>query len=107
MLRLDGHEVWAALSCDEGLRLAERHTPDAIILDLRMPAASSLRILHAIRAVPGLTGTPVAIVTGDYRASSDDVLQMQSLGASLRYKPFWLDELVALAREMLTVPVTD
>ena len=107
MLRLDGHEVWAALSCDEGLRLAERHDPDVIILDLRMPAASSLRILQAIRAVPTLKDTPVAIVTGDYHAGADDVLQMKDLGATLRYKPFWLDELVALAREMLTVPVTD
>ena len=66
MLRLEGYEVWAALSADEGLTLAQAHSPHAVILDLRMPLTSGLQFLRAIRAIPGLTSTPVAIVTGDY-----------------------------------------
>ena len=66
MLRLEGYEVWAALSADEGLTLAQTHQPHAVILDLRMPLTSGLQFLRAIRAIPGLTNTPVAIVTGDY-----------------------------------------
>ena len=107
ILRLEGHEVWAAVSGEEGLRLAQRHTPDAIILDLRMPVASGLHILRAIRALPALQATPVAIITGDYHASVDDVREIAGFGASLRYKPLWLDELVTLARDMLTVSVGD
>ena len=55
MLRLEGYEVWAALSADEGLSLAQTHRPHAIILDLRMPLTSGLQFLRAIRAIPGLT----------------------------------------------------
>ena len=66
MLRLEGYEVWAAHSADEGLTLAQTHQPHAIILDLRMPLTSGLQFLRAIRAIPGLAHTPVAIVTGDY-----------------------------------------
>jgi len=107
ILRLEGHEVWAAPSGEEGLRLAQRHTPDAIVLDLRMPAASGLHILRAIRAIPALHDTPVAIITGDYYVSRDDALEIAGFRASLHYKPLWLDELVTLARDLLTVPVND
>jgi CheY-like chemotaxis protein len=101
MLRLEGYEVWAALSADEGLRLAQTHTPHVIILDLRMPLTSGLQVLRALRAIPGLSSTPVAIVTGDYYLDDAQAAEIQSLGAQLRFKPLWLEELVTLARELL------
>lgn len=104
-LRLEGHEVWAALSAGEGLGLARRHHPHAIILDLRMPLASGLQLLRAIRALPGFEQTPVAIVSGDYRMNPDLASDISLLGAELRYKPLWLEELVTLARELLQIPV--
>ena len=103
MLRLEGYEVWSALSADEGLTLAQTHKPHAIILDLRMPLTSGLQVLRAIRTIPGLTSTPVAIVTGDYYLDDAQAAEIQALGAQLRYKPLWLEELVTLARELLTV----
>jgi CheY-like chemotaxis protein len=103
MLRLEGYEVWAALSADEGLTLAQTHRPHAIILDLRMPLTSGLQVLRALRAIPGLTNTPVAIVTGDYYLDDAQAAEIVALGAQLRYKPLWLEELVTLARELLNV----
>jgi len=107
MLRLEGYEVWAALSADEGLSLAQTHHPNAVILDLRMPLTSGLQFLRAIRAIPGLTNTPVAIVTGDYYLDDAQSNEIRELGAELRYKPLWLEELVTLARELLDSPVRD
>ena len=105
MLRLEGYQVWAALSAAEGLRLAEAHRPDALILDLRMPVTSGLEFLRALRALPSLTATPVAIVTGDYYLEEAQAAEIAALGAELRYKPLWLEELVMLARELLTLRV--
>ena len=105
MLRLEGYEVWAALSADEGMTLAQKHRPHAIILDLRMPLTSGLQFLRAIRAMAGLTLTPVAIVTGDYYLDEAQAAEIKTLGAELRYKPLWLEELVTLARELLQSPV--
>ena len=102
MLRLEGYEVWAAQSADEGLNLARLHRPHAIILDLRMPLTSGAQLLRSIRAIGGLSQTPVAIVTGDYYMSDEQLNEIRSLGAELRYKPLWLDELVTLARDLLT-----
>ena len=105
MLRLEGYEVWAALSADEGLTLAQTHRPNAVILDLRMPLTSGLQLLRAIRAIPGLASTPVAIVTGDYGLEDEMRDEIKALGAELRFKPIWIEELVTLARELLRVPV--
>lgn len=104
MLRLEGYEVWAAHSADEGLTLAQAHHPNAVILDLRMPLTNGLQFLRAIRAIPGLTNTPVAIVTGDYYLDEAQGAEIQALGADLRYKPLWLEELVTLARDLLSTP---
>ncbi len=101
MLRLDGFEVWAALSADQGLALAQAHRPHAILLDLRMPLASGLQFLRAVRTIPGLSHTPVAIVTGDYYVDDAHTQEIAALGAELRYKPLWLDELVGLARGLV------
>ncbi len=104
-LRLEGYEVWAGLSAEEGLTLAQTHQPHAVVLDLRMPLTSGLQFLRAIRAIDGLATTPVAIVTGDYGLDDEVRDEIRALGAELRFKPIWIEELVTLARELLRVPV--
>jgi DNA-binding response OmpR family regulator len=107
MLRLEGFEVWAGHSADEGLTLARTHHPHAVILDLRMPLTSGVQVLRSLRAIPGLQQTPVTIVTGDYFLAESQAAEIKSLGADVRFKPLWLDELVTLARDMLRIPVRD
>ena len=107
MLRLEGFEVWAAHSADEGLTLARTHRPHAVILDIRTPLTSGIQILRALRAIPGMQQTPVTIVTGDYYLTESQTQQIQLLGAEVRFKPLWLEELVTLARDMLHTPVRD
>jgi DNA-binding response OmpR family regulator len=107
MLRLEGFEVWAAHSADEGLTLAQTHRPHAVILDLRMPLTSGVQVLRALRGIPGMQHTPVTIVTGDYYLAESQTQEIRSLGADVRFKPLWLDELVTLARDMLQPLVRD
>ena len=101
MLRLEGHEVWAALSAHEGLKLAHSHRPTAVIVDLRSPLATSMDLVRTLKAMPHLARTPMAVVTGDYYPKPDHVTELTALGVDLRYKPLWLDELVGLARHLL------
>ena len=104
-LRLEGCEVWAAPSADEGVALARIHRPDAVILDLRVPLTSGLSFVRRLRAIPALAATPVAIVTGDYHLDEAQATELRSLGAELRYKPVWLQELLTLARDLLKAPL--
>jgi two-component system response regulator MprA len=103
MLRLEGFEVRTALNAETGLREAEASQPDAIILDLRMPLVDGLGFLRRLRAHDDQRETPVAIVTGDYFLDDTVSSELRQLGAELKFKPLWLDDLVGLARDLLKV----
>ena len=102
MLKLEGFSVATALNAEVGLALAETVRPDAIILDMRMPITNGLQFLRQVRARPHLVEVPVAIVTGDYFMPDAVQYELKSLGASIRFKPLWLEDLVALARTLVT-----
>ena len=101
MLKLEGFGVETALSAEAGLEVAGAVLPDAIILDLRMPITNGLQFLRMVRARPPLANIPVAIVTGDYFLSEPIQKELRSLGASIRFKPLWLEDLIALAKTLI------
>jgi len=101
MLRLEGYHVVTALSAEAGLNQAERSQPHAIILDLRMPLVDGLQFLRTLRTKETLQKMPVAIVTGDYFLDDAVSRELKGLGAEVRFKPLWLEDLLALARNLL------
>ncbi len=101
MLKLEGFNVATALNAETGLELADSVRPDAIILDMRMPITNGLQFLRLIRAKPQLVEVPIAIVTGDYFLPDPLQLEIKSLGASIRFKPMWLEDLIALAKTLV------
>src|SRR5262245_25533423 len=103
MLRLEGYEVRTAMNAESGLREAEQSHPDAIILDLRMPLVDGLGFLRRLRTNEAQRETPVAIVTGDYFLDDAISAELRELGAELKFKPLWLEDLVGLARNLLKV----
>jgi two-component system, OmpR family, response regulator len=103
MLRLEGFDVRTAMTAETGLREAEDARPDAIILDLRMPLVDGLGFLRRLREQKNQRDTPVAIVTGDYFLDDSVSAELRQLGAELKFKPLWLEDLVGLARTLLKV----
>jgi DNA-binding response OmpR family regulator len=101
MLRLEGYEVFTAEGAASGLREAETRHLDAIILDLRMPLVNGLELLRQLRANENQRETRVAIVTGDYFIEDAVTAELQALGAELRFKPLWLEDLVTLTRTLI------
>jgi DNA-binding response OmpR family regulator len=103
MLKLEGYNVRTAITAEKGLDEAEQNRPDAIILDLRMPLVDGLTFLRRLRAHDQQRDTPVAIVTGDYFLDDHVASELRELGAEVKFKPLWLDQLVGLARDLLKV----
>jgi two-component system, OmpR family, response regulator PrrA len=105
MLRLEGFQVRTAFNAESGLRAANEAHPNAIILDLRMPLVDGLGFLRQLRSLDSqrIAPTPVAIVTGDYFLDDAVASELRQLGAELRFKPLWLEDLVGLARNLLKV----
>ncbi len=104
MLRLEGHEVRTAQNASAGLDEASLLMPDAIIVDLHMPAMDGLAFVQRLRAQEGAHMTPVAIVTGDYSLKETVSGSLKELGVTLCFKPLWLEDLVKLTSSLL---VTD
>ena len=103
MLQLEGFMVRTARNAEMGLRDAAEYPPDAIILDMRMPIIDGLGFLRRLRQRDEQRDTPVAIVTGDYFLEDSVSLELQQLGAELKFKPMWLEDLLGLARTLLKV----
>ncbi len=101
MLSLDGYRVTTVQSAEAALTAASLEVPDALILDMRMPVVSGLDFLRQLRRDSRLRETPVAIVTGDYFLNEPVLAEMRALGATVRYKPLWMDDLSALTRSLL------
>ena len=70
---------------------------------MRMPITNGLQFLRQVRAVAALTDIPVAIVTGDYFLAEPIQHELRSLGASIRFKPLWLEDLIALAKTLVNM----
>jgi CheY-like chemotaxis protein len=103
MLELSGYRAVCAYSGEDGLRQATHARPDVLILDLRMPLMDGADLLTRLRAVASLRDVPAVVVTGDYFIDEDTVERLRALGAWIRFKPLWLDDVVKLADELRCV----
>ncbi|HEV7990445.1 MAG TPA: response regulator [Gemmatimonadaceae bacterium] len=72
-LEREGHTVLVATSGEEGLRVAARHRPNAIVVDGILPGIDGATVIRHVRLDAALRGTPCLLLT-----ASDD------LGAELR-----------------------
>jgi len=62
-LQREGYEVAVAKEGREGLRKAQTHLPDLVILDLMLPGLSGLDICRELRASPRTAGVSILMLT--------------------------------------------
>ena len=93
-LRAKGHKVVTALDAMQAFMLAMRESPDAILLDINMPAGNGLEVLKKLRSSVKTGAIPVVIASGVTDARLPQAAQ--SLGASeFVAKPVGFDQLHA------------
>lgn len=92
LLAGEGYAVVEARNGEEGLRLAEQHHPDLVLLDLALPSTSGLSVLRELKDRASTHDVPVVIVSayGDL-LSEEDARETQGV----LNKPFDYDALVA------------
>jgi DNA-binding response OmpR family regulator len=97
-LRSAGHEVTAAATGDEGLRLALAGAPYCLVLDWMLPGLDGMALLRALRAA-GRT-VPVLLLTAR-DAVEDRVGGLEAGADDYLVKPFALAELLARVKALL------
>ena len=91
-------QVITASSGSEGVRLAREQRPDAILLDLMMPAMDGRAPLAALQGEQATADIPVVFLS----AASDDAKDLKPLGAAgIIPKPFDPITLPARLRSVL------
>ena len=82
-----GWQVLAASSGEEGIELAERERPDAILLDVMMPEMDGPTTYQRLQENPATSGIPVVLLTAKVQAA--DHRRFSALGvAGVLSKPF-------------------
>jgi CheY-like chemotaxis protein len=82
-----GHQVDTAGAGTEGMELARRVRPDAILLDVMMPTLDGPTVLARMRSIEGLRDVPVVFLTA--KVSAQDISRLYGLGAAaVITKPF-------------------
>jgi two-component system response regulator MprA len=97
-LRLDGYKVRLARDGREALNLLADEPPDAVVLDVLMPAPDGLEVTRRLRAAGDRT--PVLLLTAR-DAVPDRVRGLDAGADDYLVKPFALEELSARLRALL------
>jgi len=95
--------VFEAGNGEEGIQVAERVSPDLILLDLNMPVMDGEECLQKLKAHPALRDTPVMMLSANEDQST--VEKFLGLGA-FDYLQKSLDTLQMIERARRVVPLT-
>lgn len=99
-LLASGHAVYAAADGKQGLALAQRELPDAVITDYMMPEMDGLALVRALRADPHTADIPILMLTA--KKAVEDRLRARQEGADIYLaKPFNPAELRAAVQQLL------
>jgi len=82
-----GWQVYTACSGAEGMRIAATELPDAILMDVMMPAMDGPTTFKEMQKIPDLAGIPVVLLTA--KVQGVDQRRFAGLGvAAVLFKPF-------------------
>lgn len=100
-LRGHDYEVLSAFNGEEGLKMAQAHKPELILLDLILPKKDGFEVLAALKADPETKAIPVVVLTN--LEGVGDVDRALELGATtyLVKANYNLDDVIAKVRKAL------
>ncbi|HZS75237.1 MAG TPA: response regulator [Ktedonobacteraceae bacterium] len=102
VLESEGYVVKDSLIAFEEITEVEQMRPDLIILDAKLGYHyEGLLFLQKLKLYPGTRHIPVMVCTAATREMREQQETLQQKGIPLLYKPFELDELLALIEQML------
>ena len=103
VLENKGFRILAARDGNSGLMVAERESPDLIILDMMMPKKSGFLVLEKLKSRPGGL-IPTIMITGNEGSRHRAYAEMLGVRDYIR-KPFAMEKLVRSVEKVLGLKV--
>lgn len=94
------YETIEALTGDDGVRMAQTHRPDLILMDIQLPGTDGYEATRRIKANPALSHIPIIAVTS-YALSGDAGKARNAGCAEYITKPYSPRQLLATVRRYL------
>lgn len=105
-LELDGHSAFLASDGATALKRIEAESPDLVLLDIMMPVMDGWEVLRRLGETP--LKHPVRVIIMTAKVGERDIARGLDLGAhEYVTKPFDLDELMDMIREILSLPAEE
>jgi DNA-binding response OmpR family regulator len=98
-LEASGYEILIARDGNQGLALAERESPDLVILDMMMPRRSGFLVLEKLRRTRTIP-TRIIMITANEGSRHKAYAEMLGVDDYLR-KPFAMDRLLESVDRLL------
>ena len=101
LLEMSGYHVIEAMNGEEAVKLAEKESPQLILMDLSLPVIDGLAATRLIRKLPDFKSTPIIAVS----AHDTSDFQSEAIAAgcnSYVTKPIDFNELELLIQQLLT-----
>ena len=102
-LRGAGHRVQTAADATQAFMFAMRELPDAIVLDIGMPAGGGMDVLRKLKASTKTEAIPVIVVSGQTAPTLPEEVTGMGAAAFLA-KPVSFDQINATLGRLLGTP---
>ena len=94
LLESNNYEVYQSFSGSEGIALAEKTKPDAILLDIQLPEMDGYSVARELRKNKELTATPIIAVTS-YAMTGDKEKALEAGATGYIEKPIDPDTFIS------------
>ncbi len=101
-LMLDQHDVTIARDGHEGIRLANEHNPELILMDLSLPKLDGWEVARALKSNPVFEHVPILALTA-HAMVGDREKALQAGCDDYFAKPIEVDEFVEFMRPYLLI----
>ena len=100
ILRHNGHQTVEAATGVEGVRLANEHRPDLILMDIQLPDIDGIEALRRIRGERALDSVPVIAVSASVMPDDQQKIVTSGFDAFVT-KPINLKQFLATVKRFL------
>ena len=103
VLQVKGYQTLEAATAEDGIALAQAHSPDLVLMDIQLPGMNGIEALGVLRANPATAHIPVIAVTASVMQQDRKLITEAGFDAYIG-KPINLKEFLQAVRDMIEAP---